>query len=50
MLQWLFRFPEFAEFIEFLFHLGKTPLELGDIIYVLYTTILNTTFSLFPPA
>ena len=26
MLQWLTRFPEFAEFSEFLFHLGKTPI------------------------
>ena len=26
MLQWFIRFPEFAEFGEFLFHLGKTPL------------------------
>ena len=24
MLQWFIRFPEFAEFTEFLFHLGKT--------------------------
>ena len=24
MLQWFIRFPEFSEFIEFLFHLGKT--------------------------
>ena len=24
MLQWFIRFPEFAEFGEFLFHLGKT--------------------------
>ena len=23
MLQWFIRFPEFAEFSEFLFHLGK---------------------------
>ena len=27
MLQWLIRFPEFAEFIEFPGHLGKTPIE-----------------------
>ena len=27
MLQWFIRFPEFAEFIEFLIHLGKTPLS-----------------------
>ena len=26
-LQWFIRFPEFAEFSEFLFHLGKTPLS-----------------------
>ena len=26
MLQWFLRFPEFAEFSELLFHLGKTPL------------------------
>ena len=26
MLQWFIRFPEFVEFGEFLFHLGKTPL------------------------
>ena len=26
MLQWFIRFPEFAEFTEFLFHLGKTPM------------------------
>ena len=25
MLQWFIRSPEYAEFIEFLFHLGKTP-------------------------
>ena len=30
MLQWLIRFPEFAEFGEFLFHLGKTPLFQSD--------------------
>ena len=28
MLQWFIRFPEFVEFTEFLFHLGKTPLFL----------------------
>ena len=27
MFQWLFRFPEFAEYTEFPFHLEKTPLE-----------------------
>ena len=26
MLQWFFSFPEFAEFTEILFHLGKTQL------------------------
>ena len=26
MLQWFIRFPEFAEFSEFPFHLGKTPI------------------------
>ena len=26
MVQWFTSFPEFAEFSEFLFHLGKTPL------------------------
>ena len=26
MLQWFTRFPELAEFTEFSFHLGKTPL------------------------
>ena len=26
MLQWFIRFPEFAEFTEFLFHFGKTPM------------------------
>ena len=26
MLQWFIRFPEFAEFTEFLIHLGQTPL------------------------
>ena len=29
MLQWFMRFPEFAEFTEFLFHLGKTPMWQG---------------------
>ena len=28
MLQWFITFPEFAEFIESLFHLGKTPMSL----------------------
>ena len=28
MLQWLIRFPEFAEFTEFLIHLGKTSFRL----------------------
>ena len=28
MLQWFIRFPEIAEFSEFLFHLGKTQLKL----------------------
>ena len=28
MLQWFIRFPEFAEFTEFLFHLAKTPMAL----------------------
>ena len=27
MLQWLIRFPEFTEFCDFLFHLGKNPLS-----------------------
>ena len=27
MLQWFARFPEFAEFTEFLFYLEKTPLK-----------------------
>ena len=27
MLQCFIRFPEFAEFTEFLFHLGKTPMR-----------------------
>ena len=27
MLQWFIKFPEFAEFNEFLFHLGKTPVK-----------------------
>ena len=27
ILQWFISFPEFAEFSEFLFHLGKTPLS-----------------------
>ena len=32
MLQWFIRFPEFAEFTEFLFHLGKTPMI--PLIYI----------------
>ena len=36
MLQWFIRFPEFAEFSEFLFHLGKTPLHsIKNFIHVL---------------
>ena len=27
MLQWFIRFPEFAEFSEFLFYLGKNPMS-----------------------
>ena len=27
MLQWFVSFPEFIEFSEFLFHLGKTPMS-----------------------
>ena len=27
MLQWFINFPEFAEFFELLFYLGKTPLK-----------------------
>ena len=35
MLQWLIRFLEFAKFNEFLFHLGKTPIEpLLDMIHI----------------
>ena len=31
MFQWFIRFPEFTEFIEFLIHLGKTPLVFYDV-------------------
>ena len=34
MLQWFIRFPEFAEFSEFLFHLEKTPWSRLNYIFV----------------
>ena len=33
MFQWFIRFPEFAEFIEFLIHLGKTPINTIQITF-----------------
>ena len=47
MLQCFIRFPEFAEFSEFLFHLGKTPMwnhtgfrmELARILPLLYCNV-----------
>ena len=42
MLQWFIRFPEFAEFSEFLFHLGKTPLFLHSPYHTFWNTIRYT--------
>ena len=35
MLQWFIKFPEIAEFTEFLFHLGKTHCTEWKPIYIL---------------
>ena len=33
MLQWFIRFPEFAEFIEFPFHLEKTSMPWNEVMW-----------------
>ena len=38
MLEWFIKFPEFTEYTEFQFHLGKTPLWVHK-----YTNPLNVT-------
>ena len=40
MLQWFIRFSEFAQFSEFLLHLGKSPLK-GSNTMVVYDKITN---------
>ena len=49
MLQWFISFPEFAEFSEFLFYLGKTPLanKEAEPAYILKTTLLLIHMSHF---
>ena len=48
MPQWFIRFPEFTEFSEFLFHLGKTPLSLlnhNQNVYKLFTWTFGRFFA-----
>ena len=45
ILHWFIRFPEFAEFSEFLFHLGKTPM--ARFLFVLQPQVFSLTVVLY---
>ena len=46
--QWFIKFPEFAEFTEFLFHLGKTRFAIVLVFICLHRTSIHNIIYCFP--